>query len=504
MKLKNKLFLSYLFIIAFYSFAIIILTFQLWQIDRFTQGPLQQDVQKVIDLSYQQHLLEKIYDNYLVLRIARNLDQDSKHNLRTLLNVYEENWIQFKSRRPAEKNYPSLFLFFVQENDRMNEEKLNLMENCENLWRTTYRNVYMALNEGKITDIKGPVNQLRQTLIELEHLIGKQTSLSAERIKSVSEYVLKSILITIGIIIVIGIFVTILILRRFSKPMESLRRGVEQIAIQNFDIHFENKTRDEIGELATAFEQMALRLRENNQFKTSMLSQFTHEMKSPLGAIKQSVQLLQSGLGDKIDRDQKRLLSIIQGNNQTLFDLIDTILSSSKEDNEQVKLNIRRENIVKVFTQTLMLLTPVIKEKNIKVELNYSAKKIECDLDIEKMQEVFQNLIANAVKFSPEHATICVTIYLKYPFVTIVVKDEGIGIPPKEIPYIFEKLYRATNSKKISVKGTGLGLYISSRILKAHGAQIQVDSKENEGTEFKITIPLNRRIAVEGEWIDAG
>jgi signal transduction histidine kinase len=152
----------------------------------------------------------------------------------------------------------------------------------------------------------------------------------------------------------------------------------------------------------------------------------------------------------------------------------------------------------------LMLLTPVIKEKNIKVEINYSAKRIECDLDVEKMQEVFQNLIANAVKFSAEYATIRVTIYLKYPFVTVAIKDEGIGIPKEEIPYIFEKLYRASNSKKISVKGTGLGLYISSRILKAHGAQIQVDSKEDVGTEFKIKIPVNRRIAVEGEWIDAG
>jgi signal transduction histidine kinase len=503
MKLKSKLFLSYLIIIVFFSLALIILAFQLWQIDRYTQGPLQHDVQEVIDLSYQQHLLEKIYDNYLALRIAINLNQDTKDNLRILMKNYEENWSQFKSRRPAEKEYPAIFSLFIQKNERMVEKKINLIQHCESFWRTTYRSIYRTLHDEKAGNIKGTVNSLRKTLIDLEHLIGAETSRTAGRIKKVSEYVLKAIVISIGLIIIIGFFSALLIVRRFSKPLEALKGGIEQIAIQNFDIHFSHKSEDEVGELATAFEQMALRLRDNNQFKTSMLSQFTHEMKSPLGAIKQSVNLLKSSLGESVNRDQKRLLSLIQGNNQTLFDLIDNILSSSKADDDKVKLNIQRENIVKLFTQTLMLLSPVIKEKNINVELNYSAKKIECDLDKEKMQEVFQNFIANAVKFSPVKSTIYITIFLKYPFITIIIKDEGIGIPSEEIPYIFEKLYRASNSNKISVKGTGLGLYISSRILKAHGARIEVESKENTGTEFKIIFPINRRIAVEGEWIDA-
>ena len=143
----------------------------------------------------------------------------------------------------------------------------------------------------------------------------------------------------------------------------------------------------------------------------------------------------------------------------------------------------------------------VVDVGNIRVDLNYASQTIECELDVEKMKEVFQNLISNAVKFSPELSTITVTIYLKYPFVIVMIKDQGIGIPAEEIPYIFEKLYRASNSKKISVKGTGLGLYIASRILNAHGAQIQVRSKENEGTAFEIKIPINRRIAVEGEWV---
>lgn len=503
MKLKSKLFFSYLFIILFFSFALIILALQLWRIDHFTQTHFQYDVQEVIDLSYQQHLLEKIYDDYLSLRIAINLEQSSKNNLKSLLSNYENNWSKFKSERPADTNKPFIFSYFTRVPEIKTEKRNSLIQRCESLWRHNYRVIYAAIHEGKAEDIKDSVNDLRQTMIDLEHLIGDETERGAKQIKSITRVMLKSIMAAVVTIIMLGVLVSVLIIRHFSKPLEELKHGIEQIAFQNFDIHFEKMSDDEIGELATAFEQMALRLRENNQFKTSMLSQFTHEMKSPLGAIKQSVQLLQSSLGDTLDRDQKRLLSLIQGNNQTLFDLIDTILSSSKADHEAVKLNLRRENVIKLFTQSLLLLSPVIKEKNIKVEINYFAKKIECDLDREKMKEVFQNFIANAVKFSPENSSIYITIYLKYPFVTIIIKDEGIGIPTEEIPYIFEKLYRASNSKKISVKGTGLGLYISSRILKAHGARIEVDSKENEGSEFKIIIPVNRAIAVEGEWVDA-
>jgi signal transduction histidine kinase len=77
-------------------------------------------------------------------------------------------------------------------------------------------------------------------------------------------------------------------------------------------------------------------------------------------------------------------------------------------------------------------------------------------------------------------------------------KDEGIGIPPQEIPYIFEKMYRASNSAKISVKGTGLGLYITSQIIQAHGGNIKVRSKENEGSEFTISLPKKQNGFADG------
>jgi len=99
--------------------------------------------------------------------------------------------------------------------------------------------------------------------------------------------------------------------------------------------------------------------------------------------------------------------------------------------------------------------------------------------------------------------TIDVRLSERLSLLRLVIKDQGIGIPEKEIPYIFEKMYRASNSEKISVKGTGLGLYIASQIVKAHGGQIKVKSVVDKGTAFTVILPKNRRIAEEGGWLDA-
>ena len=138
-----------------------------------------------------------------------------------------------------------------------------------------------------------------------------------------------------------------------------------------------------------------------------------------------------------------------------------------------------------------------------KVDLNFSREKIEVDLDKDRLEEVFNNLLSNAIKFSPNGSKMQVSIFENDSYVNIQIRDQGIGIPAKEIPYIFEKMYRASNSTKISVKGTGLGLYITSQIVKAHGGKIKVKSKEGSGTEFTVQLPLEIKPIEAKELIDA-
>ncbi|MCK5346715.1 MAG: HAMP domain-containing histidine kinase, partial [Candidatus Heimdallarchaeota archaeon] len=336
------------------------------------------------------------------------------------------------------------------------KKRIDSQEKCEDLWADTHTFILNDArhSENHLKKVKSNINSLRENLIDLSNIIGDEARSSGIVMKNVTEMLRKIILFIIGGSLLMSIGIALFVTRKISKPVEELRQGVDQVAIQNYDVSIKHKTNDEIGELADAFQQMALRLKKNETYKTDMLSQFTHEMKSPLGAIKQAVNLLDSESEPLSDKDRKRLISIIRGNNDNLFRLISNILQSATYQESWLKLSITWENITTLLSNVLILLSPSIKEKNMKVNLDFASEKIECEVDTERIKEVFYNLVTNSLKFSQNNSELFISITEKYPAVIIKLRDQGIGIPREEIPYIFAKMYRASNSKNISVKGT--------------------------------------------------
>ena len=500
MKLKYKLFISYLILIAFISIALFLLILQLNAIDYFVRIRIDQDVQEVVDLSHQQQILEDVYAQYLLYHFPIQPNSRYRQNLEIAAGEYSRNWLQFKTRRKSIKNFsfflPIEFLhgsqIFTKDNSSDEiAEKERIEKECEDLWRLAENNLktILADPEAESVELKEPISRLREKLILLTEIIGQQARDSGLEMRKAAETINLVVFSIMLAMVMISLIIAFLVARIFSRPLEQLKAGIEQIAIQNFDVKINEKPNDEIGELAAAFEQMALRLKQNEKYKLEMLGQFTHEMKSPLVAISQAIILLKHSIGENPTADQRRLLSIITGNNETLANLITNILHSATYDAGKIQLDRTKENIIKVFTNTTMKLAPTVQDKKQNVNLNFSSEKIICEIDKDRIEEVFFNLLSNAIKFSPEASTLEVEITEQDSVVVIRLKDRGIGIPGQEIPYIFEKMYRASNSTKISVKGTGLGLYITSQIIKAHGGKIKVKSKENQGTEFTVILP---------------
>jgi len=500
MKLKYKLFFSYLVLIIFISIALFLLILQLKGIDHFVRSRIEQDVQEVVDLSHQQQILEDVYAQYLLVRLPGESKERYERELEVSIDEYIKNWHLYKSRResiPEFNLFPPLN-FFIKTPDEDSDiqkdeqsEKESLENQCEHYWNKAGKLLEdVTINsESNIPDLKEPITNLREKLILLSELIGQEAVISGVKMRQVADSMNLVVFIIVLSMVFVSMLIAFFVAKIFSRPLEELKSGIEQIAIQNFDVKIHHKPNDEIGELASAFEQMTHRLKQNEKFKTDMLGQFTHEMKSPLVAINQALELLENSIGADLNTNQRRLLTILYGNSETLANLITNILHSATYDAESMQLDLENENIIKVFTNTLMKLAPTVKDKNIQVDLNFSSEKINCDLDKDRIEEVFYNLVSNAIKFSPEDSTLQATILERDSVVYFRLKDQGIGIPAQEIPYIFEKMYRASNSTKISVKGTGLGLYITSQIVQAHGGKIKVRSKENEGSEFTITLP---------------
>ncbi len=511
MRLKYKLFFSYLILILFLSLALILQITQIQHLDQTVKIRIEQNVREIIDLSLQQQVLERVYDQYLLYIIPGQQKNRYKSDLVTILRDYSRQWEDFKTRKSNSPEFGFIppFSYFLDpyinssEITKFREDKVQNQEKCEQLWAESHSLILNDVrhNENHLSKVKKNINGLRKSLLNLSNIIGDEAKLNGGVMATVTEMLRIIILSIIGGSLVLSVGIALFVTRKISAPVEELKLGLEQVAIQNYNVNIKHKTNDEIGELASAFQQMALRLKKNETYKTDMLSQFTHEMKSPLGAIKQAVNLLDSPSEPLSDKDRERLISIIRGNNENLFRLITNILRSTTYQESKLKLSLGWENIATLLSNVLILLSPSIKEKKMKVNLDFTSEKIECEVDAERIKEVFHNLVTNAIKFAQNNTELFITVSEKYPAVIIKLRDQGIGIPHEEIPYVFEKMYRASNSKNISVKGTGLGLFVVSQIIRAHGGKIKVDSQLGEGTEFTIILPRTRQIAEEGGWL---
>jgi len=224
-------------------------------------------------------------------------------------------------------------------------------------------------------------------------------------------------------------------------------------------------------------------------FDQTALSRLTHDMKSPLGSIKQANLLLEKSLGENIPPEQKRFLDIIRANQKKLSDLVHKILSAAQSENEFQKLDLKEINLIKLLTGLLIFMSPAFRQKQIRVRIDFAQKKVVLRLDEEKIREVFENLLSNAIKFSRENSEITVSLKISEQTVEVSIRDQGIGIPENEQKHIFSKLFRASNAREISVKGSGLGLFIVRNLVRAHQGSVTVKSSPGEGSTFTVHLP---------------
>jgi HAMP domain-containing protein len=276
MKLKYKLFFSYLVLIIFISIALFLLIYQLKSIDHFVRLRIEQDVQEVVDLSHQQEILEDVYAQYLLLHLPGESKQRYQINLDVSIEEYSQNWQRYKSRRNSVEEFSFLpFLDFfvystVKDTTAESEDKRikeTLENDCEYYWKNAgLRLRDIALDpDSPIPDLKEPITNLREKLIRLSELIGQQAIASGIKIRQVADSMNLVVLIIVLSMVLVSLFIAFLVAKIFSRPLEELKTGIEQIAIQNFDVNIPHKPNDEIGELASAFEQMTHRLKQNEK-----------------------------------------------------------------------------------------------------------------------------------------------------------------------------------------------------------------------------------------------
>ena len=238
------------------------------------------------------------------------------------------------------------------------------------------------------------------------------------------------------------------------------------------------------------------------QLQSDFFSMLVHDLRGPLTAVRAFTQLMLEEKSLSEDARDKMLETIEKASEQML-DLINDILDLSKLESEYVTLNKHPMDLTGVIDHTLMQMKPLAMKKSITFTKSYEAVGIPLFADEAKIEQVMNNLLMNSIKFTGEHGEIVITVRnalendnalknagIQKPSVVVCVKDNGLGIPAKETPYIFDKYRQIVTSTIVEGKGTGLGLAICKNIIEAHGGRIWVESKEHLGSSFYFSLPM--------------
>ncbi|MCK4790491.1 MAG: response regulator [Desulfobacteraceae bacterium] len=232
----------------------------------------------------------------------------------------------------------------------------------------------------------------------------------------------------------------------------------------------------------TAFKQL-------DQMKSDFVNMVAHELRSPLVSIRQINSVLLEGLAGPLEEKQQDFVDRGVKKIDALLELINDLLDVAKIEAGQYVQRQVPTDIGKIIEETVSLMEARAQEQGI--TLTYSCQGLKpVQADPKNMEEIFNNLVSNAINYSPEGGRVTVTAQSLGEYMEIKVQDTGVGIPSEELPKIFDKFYRVKNPKTRQVIGTGLGLAIVKGVVEAHHGTIDVESIEDKGTTFRILLPV--------------
>jgi signal transduction histidine kinase len=229
--------------------------------------------------------------------------------------------------------------------------------------------------------------------------------------------------------------------------------------------------------------------KELDEMKNDFVRSVSHELRAPLAAIKQQHAVILDNLAGDLTEKQRELLSRAQAKIQGLLDLINDLLDIARMEAGHRHLEQLPLNLGEILTEVVELLRARAEGQKVSLTLDLPPGLPPVQADKRSLEEVFTNLVANAINYSPDGGDVLVACRSHRDYLEVQVRDQGVGIPPDEIPKIFDKFYRVKHPKTRQVIGTGLGLSLVKGIVEAHRGTVEVESEPGVGTVFRVLLP---------------
>lgn len=343
--------------------------------------------------------------------------------------------------------------------------------------------------EGRRDALMDRISAALQRFIDL-HETGVSVGVSRSRDSSAQAEAMTEQLVLLALVVGIALagFASYTVLR----PLRQLQTHIKQIGQGNFRASLNIRAPSELRDLVDAVNLMGTKLQDLDDMKGEFLAHVSHELRTPMASIQEGTHLLLDEIPGPLSQEQRTTLRIMADSSRRLITLISTILDLSKMDAGMMEYRIVPTDLKRVTGMSVNKIQLLADAKHVQLLLEAPAQRVWVMADALRIEQVLDNLLSNALKFSSEGGIVKVLMKpdQKAGVLEVSVTDGGPGIQAADLPYIFERFYQGRTKANHAIPGSGLGLALAKKVVEVHGGRIWIESEAKKGTSVRFILRL--------------
>ncbi len=472
----NKLFFGYLILLSIMILPCAVSIYSLSKLEVFATNVVRHDIEVSKTIEYLKGILPSI--EIESCRLVTLYKKDSYNSLLLLVKDFNENLIK------VQKNSPTKIQSTVQTIEINLNKLLKLAHATIESPPSNRPPEIMPIEAQREKEVEALISNIMSELRSLEKSVREELRHKSSTISDLSSHAKGLTVIVLVGAIAFALLAPWFLYKYIKQPIDQLHHGTEVIGQGRFDQPIPVISDDELGRLAMAFNKMAARLKELDELKSDFIAVASHELKTPLTSMMESVKLLSEPKIGNLNKNQLRLITILNESMTRFQDLIDELLQLSRLQAKIEAIEKQPMDITKMFSDVIKMLRPLAQKKRLDIELvSVSGLKKEIPADEERLFRALMNILHNAIKFSPKDGKIKIVLDhtedSRGKWLKIGIIDAGPGIEKLDAKKIFDRFYQIQTIRKKG--GSGLGLAIAKEIILAHGGKIWVESPPPKG-----------------------
>ncbi len=298
---------------------------------------------------------------------------------------------------------------------------------------------------------------------------------------SIHHYLVWASLAALGLAFILSFLLT----RRILRPLSQMTAITKELAAGNYSLRADITTVDEVGQLGKAFNQMANSLEQVEKLRKNMVADVAHELRTPLTNLRGYLEALNDG----VIPPSSATFAMLQKENLHLVHLVENLQQLARADAAKAYLKREKISLADLINQILALNSSCFQRKKIDVQTDFPDTPVIITADRDKLLQAIRNLVDNCCNYTPYAGQVKIIISLSASEVTVDFQNSGPGISTEDLPYIFERFFRADRSRSRNSGGYGIGLAITKELIEAHGGHVGAKSVSCE-THVWLSLPL--------------